>query len=55
MQAQVTQQRPSLEDALKEVWEALDSHWTATRSTIGTTRIKRSMVQNAYMDDYYYG
>lgn len=55
MKASTTQIRPSLDDALAEVWESLDSHWTATLSKIGMTRIKRSVVQNAYMDDFYYG
>lgn len=47
-------ERPSLEEALREIYTSHDSHWTSTLSTIGMTRVSRSAAQNAYMDDYYY-
>lgn len=50
-----TQLRPSLEEAAKEAFISSDSHWTATLSRIGMTRVSRSTVLAAYWNDYYYG
>lgn len=47
--------RPSIEEAAKEAFISTDSHWTASLSKIGMTRISRAAVLNTFSYDYYYG
>lgn len=40
--------RPSLFEAYSESIESIDTHWTATLSKIGMTRISNRAVKHAY-------
>lgn len=50
-----TQERPSVEEAMKEIFISRDSHWTALLSTVGMTRISRSVVQRVWEWEEYMG